>query len=89
MGILPRAALVRDIGAEGLGLLTTFAPPVGAVLPVWLPAPPGQPSHLLLATVIHVQPPSPDNLYQVGISCRDDTARTVLVEVGNHHPEAG
>ncbi len=87
VGILPRAALVSDIGDEGLGLLTTFAPPLGAILPLWLPAPPGQPSHFLLGTVVHVQFPSPDNLFQVGITCHDDAARAILREVLARLPE--
>ena len=87
VGILPRAALVSDLSDEGLGLLTTFAPPLGAILPVWLPAPPGQPSHFLLATVVHVQSPSPDNLFQVGITCHDDAGRAILRELLARLPE--
>jgi hypothetical protein len=81
VGVLPRAALVCDISPSGLGLLTTFAPPVGALLPVWLPGPPGQPSHLILAAVVHVQPPSGDDLYHIGVACHDDSARGVLAEL--------
>ena len=78
LGVLPRAALVCDISPAGLGLLTTFAPPVGAILPVWLATSPGEPSALLLATVVHVQPPSSDGLYRMGVSCHDDSGRVVL-----------
>ncbi len=81
VGILPRAALVYDLTPNGLGLLTTFAPPVGALLPVWLPGPPGQPSNLVLVTVIHVQPPGSDGLFQMGVVCHDDNGRTVLGEM--------
>jgi hypothetical protein len=78
LGVLPRAALVCDISPQGLGLLTTFAPPVGAILPVWLPGPPGQPSGLILATVVHVQEPASDGLYRVGIACHDESGRSML-----------
>jgi hypothetical protein len=90
LGVLPRAALICDLSAGGLGLLTTFAPPQGAILPVWLPGPPGEPSRLILATVIHVQPPTGDGLYRVGIACHEDTGRAALQDlIGRLEREQG
>ena len=81
LGVLPRAALICNLSTCGLGLLTTFAPPEGAILPVWLPGPPGQPSGLILGTVIHVQQPAADGLYRVGIACHDECGRALLGEL--------
>src|SRR3954447_26324590 len=67
-GVLPRAALLSDLSPLGLGLVTTFAPPVGSVLPVWLPGRPGETSNLVLVNVIHVRPSS-DSLFQLGVAC--------------------
>jgi hypothetical protein len=81
IGILPRAALLCDLSAGGLSLLTTYSPPVGALLPIWLPGPPGQMSGLVLGTVVHVQPPADDGLYVVGVACQDEGGRAVLREL--------
>src|SRR5262245_14655199 len=70
-GVLPRAALVSDVSSLGLGLLTTFAPPVGSVLPVWLPGLPGDPSDVALLNVIHVRPGT-GRLFHVGTVCHDE-----------------
>jgi hypothetical protein len=77
VGVVPRAALVVDVSPTGLGLLTTFAPLVGSILPVWLPGAPGEASSLVLAHVIHVQPPT-ENLYRVGAACSDEASTSVL-----------
>ena len=79
-GVLPRAALVSDVSPMGLGILTTFAPPVGSVVPVWLPGPPGESSKLILVSVIHVQPTS-DSLYHVGTMCHDEASAALLREL--------
>jgi hypothetical protein len=76
-GLLPRAALLCDVSGLGLGLVTTFAPPVGSVLPVWLPGRPGEPSELMLVNVVHVRPTS-DSLYHVGTSCHDEASSAAL-----------
>ena len=78
-GVLPRAALVSDVSSLGLGMLTTFAPPVGSVLPVWLPGQPGDASDLALVSVIHVRPTS-DSLYHVGTACHDEGSAALLRE---------
>jgi hypothetical protein len=78
-GVLPRAALVSDVSSLGLGLLTTFAPPVGSVLPLWLPGQPGEASDLVLVNVIHVRPSS-DCLHHVGIACHDESSAATLRE---------
>src|SRR5262245_2559987 len=78
-GVLPRAALVSDVSSLGLGLLTTFAPPVGSLLPVWLPGRPAEPSDLLLVSVIHVRP-STDSLFHVGTACHDEGSAALLRE---------
>jgi hypothetical protein len=78
LGVLPRAALIHDLCPDGLGLLTTFAPPIGAIVPVWAPSSPGEPSALILAVVIHVQEPTGDGLYRVGLACHDEGGRRVL-----------
>src|SRR4051812_43580796 len=78
-GVLPRAALVCDVSPLGLGLLTTFAPPVGSVLPVWLPGRPGEASDLVLVNVIHVRP-STDSLHHVGTACHDEASGATLRE---------
>jgi hypothetical protein len=72
LGLVPRAALVCDISGAGLGLLTTVAPPEGAVVPVWLPGPPGTASELLLATVVYARPAG-HGLYRVGLACREES----------------
>ena len=76
-GVLPRAALLSDVSSLGLGMLTTFAPPVGSVLPVWLPGRPGEPSDLALVDVIHVRP-STASLYHVGTACHDEGSVATL-----------
>jgi hypothetical protein len=78
-GILPRAALIHDVSQFGLGLLATFAPPIGSVLPVWLPGEPGQPSSLMLVIVIHVKP-STDSLHYIGTACHDESSTLTLRE---------
>lgn len=78
-GVLPRAALVCDISSNGLGLLATFAPPVGSVLPVWLPGKPGETSSVILVHVVHVQP-STDSLHRIGTVCHDDGSAATLSE---------
>lgn len=78
-GVLPRAALVRDVSAQGMGLVTTYAPPVGTVLPVWLPGLPGEPSNLVLLDVVHVRL-SGDRLHHVGAACHDESSAALLGE---------
>jgi hypothetical protein len=86
-GVLPRAALLRDLSLFGLGLLATFAPPVGSVLPVWLPGWPGQSSTLVLVNVVHVQPYS-DGLHHIGTHCHDEASiiavRELLARLGTN-----
>jgi hypothetical protein len=81
VGLLPRAVLVCDISPVGIGLLAAFSPPLGAVLPIWLPSPPGQPSGLVLARVVHVQPPNPDNLHRIGLFCADEVGQSELQQL--------
>src|SRR3954451_19200526 len=76
-GVLPRAALLSDLSPQGMGMLTTFAPPVGSVLPVWLPGKPGETSNLVLVNVIHVNPSS-DSLFQLGTACHDEASGLAL-----------
>jgi hypothetical protein len=78
-GVLPRAALVCDLSSRGLGLLATFAPPVGSVLPVWLPGQPGEVSSVILVHVIHVQPAT-DALHRIGAVCHDEPSAAALAE---------
>src|SRR5262245_22773743 len=90
-GVLPRAAVVCDVSPSGMGMLTTFAPPVGSVLPVWLPGEPGSSSELVLVSVVHVRPTT-DSLHQVGTACHDEaSAVTLRAFVGRlvHEAEAG
>lgn len=79
-GVLPRAALVADLSTAGLGLLATFAPPVGSVLPVWVPGRPGETSTVVLVKVIHVVP-GPDNLYRIGTTVHDPAGGAALREL--------
>lgn len=76
-GVFPRAALVREVSETGMGLLGAFAPPVGAVLPVWLPGKPGEPSVLVLVTVVHVLPDEGE-LNRIGVLCHDEASRAAL-----------
>jgi hypothetical protein len=87
IGVIPRAALIANLSATGLGLLTTVSPPIGAIVPVWLPGPPGLPSSLILATIIHV---TPDGalLHQVGLACREESLG-VLGDVLDRFPTLG
>jgi hypothetical protein len=87
MGILPRIVVICDLCPGGLGVLTNYSPPVGALLPLWLPGGPGKPSALVLVRVIHVQNPADEGLYRVGVACHDDHARTALAEVIARYPE--
>jgi hypothetical protein len=73
LGLVPRAALICDLGTGGIGLLTTLAPPLGAIVPVWLPGPPGMPSILILGTIVH-EARTDEGLSRVGLTCREESA---------------
>jgi hypothetical protein len=65
VGLQARCALVHDLSANGIGLLTTQSFSPGALIPVWLPGRHGQPSPLLLVCVVHSAPVRP-GLYRIG-----------------------
>jgi hypothetical protein len=71
IGLVPRAALVCDLSPAGIGLITTYSPPVGAIVPVVLSGPPGSASTLILGTVVHSSS-EPDGLFHVGVDCLEE-----------------
>ncbi len=77
IGVIPRAAILHDLSADGVALLTADPPPVGSVIPVWLALPVGAPSRMLLLRVIY-KCPTENSLYRVGLACLDDAGRTIL-----------
>ena len=76
LGLVPRAAILCDVGPGGIGLLTTLPPPLGAVVPVWLARPAGTPSILLLATIVYLEPTA-EGLFRIGLSCREESIATL------------
>ena len=70
---------MADLSAGGLSVLLAEPPPTGAMVPVWLPGPPGRPSLLLLAQVMHAT--ADGALFRVGLMAADDAGRAVLAEV--------
>jgi hypothetical protein len=84
LGLVPRAALICDLGPGGIGLLTTLAPPVGAIVPVWLPGPPGLPSSLILGTIVHTAP-TDEGLHRVGLTCREESAAVLAALLAQWH----
>jgi hypothetical protein len=84
LGLLPRAALICDLGSSGIGLLTTLAPPLGAIVPVWLPGPPGSPSSLVLGTIVHTSLMT-EGLYRVGLTCREESAGVLVALLDQWH----
>jgi hypothetical protein len=66
LGVCPRCALVYDLSHGGISLLTAEEPPpAGSVVPVWLPAPDGRPSCLLLVSLLYSVAEG-RNLFRVG-----------------------
>ncbi len=72
VGLIPRAALVYDLSPNGVGLLTTQPPPVGAIVPVKLAGPPGLSSCLILGEIVHNSPET-DGLFRVGVVCLEES----------------
>jgi hypothetical protein len=73
VGVYTRCAFVDDLSAGGISLLITDPPPVGAVVPVWLPRQDGGPSSLLLVAIVH-STLQPDGLHRVGGSLIDEAS---------------
>jgi hypothetical protein len=83
VGIYTRCAFVHDLSEGGIGLLITDPPPVGAVVPVWLPRPDGGPSTLLLVAIVHSSPQA-DGLHRVGGTLIDEaSAQAVRAYLGS------
>jgi|SRR5262245_39197227 len=79
IGLIPRAALACDLSPTGVGVLTTDAPPVGAVVPIWLASEPGTTPCLVLTRVANTQAVSP-GLFRVGLTGADEGEAAVLAE---------
>jgi hypothetical protein len=77
VGICPRCVLVHDLSENGLSFLTTEPPPVGSVVPLWLPTQHGGWSHLLLVAIMHAFRHS-EPLYRVGAQAIDESGAAVL-----------
>jgi hypothetical protein len=73
VGVYPRCAFVQDLSPGGISLLTTEPPPLGAVVPVWLPGRQNDPAPMLLVSVVHVAPHS-EGLFRVGGELVDEAS---------------
>lgn len=76
-GVLPRAAFVHDLSATGIAVLTTEPPPVGSVVPIWLPRAHGEASQLALARVAYAEPVD-RGLHRVGMASLDESSSALL-----------
>lgn len=80
IGVVPRAALINDIGPGGISLLSTDPPPVDSIVPLWLAVPIGSPSRLIFVRLVHVSPAGGD-LYRIGAAAVDEATVEILREL--------